>query len=230
MSKHLQQEVEKLKEKLLALTATVNRAVEEAVRSVGERNAEVAEQIMHGDADIDHSEVEIEEDCLKLLALYQPVATDLRFIIAVLKINNDIERVGDLAVNIAERAVFLCTQPQIEMPFDFAEMRTKSLGMLRQSLDAFLRQDPKLAHEVRASDDVVDAINREMYAKVSASVRKNPDHVERLLSYLAVSRHLERIADYATNIAEDVIYLVEGEIVRHLPAAASESAPTTRNH
>jgi phosphate transport system protein len=229
MSKHLQQEVETLKKKLLALTATVNRAVEEAVRSIDERSAEIAQEVVDGDSDIDRSEVEIEEDCLKLLALYQPVATDLRFIIAVLKINNDIERVGDLAVNIAERALFLCTQPQIAMPFDFAEMRRKSVGMLRHSLEAFLRQDARLAHQVRAADDQVDAINREMYAKISASVRNNPDHVERLLSYLGVSRHLERIADYATNIAEDVIYLVEGEIVRHHPATESEGIPAPGN-
>ena len=215
MSRQLQHEVEKLQKRLLALTATVQGVVQQAVRSMSEHDAELAREVVEGDVGINRIEVDIEEECLEVLALHQPVAADLRLIIAVLKINNDIERVGDLAVNIAERALFLCTQPPIEPPYDFAEMCRRSLAMLGESLDALLRLDTKLARRVRASDQRVNAINREMYAKIGAAVRKNPDHVERLLSYLAVSRHLERIADYATNIAEDVIYLVEGEIVRH---------------
>jgi phosphate transport system protein len=171
--------------------------------------------VVDGDAAVDQTEVDIEEDCLKLLALYQPVAKDLRFIITVLKVNNDLERIGDLAVNIAERALFLCSQPPVQAPFDLAEMRTEALAMLKKSLDALMRQDVALARQVRTSDDKVDDINREIYSKISAAIRANPDHVERLLSHLSVSRHLERIADHATNIAEDVLYLVEGEIVRH---------------
>jgi phosphate transport system protein len=125
--------------------------------------------------------------------------------------------VGDLAVNIAERALFLCTQEPIDVPFDFAEMRRKTLAMLRDSLGALMNMDARLARQVRALDDEVDEINREMYLKIGQAVRKDPHHIERLLSYLSASRHLERIADYATNIAEDVIYLIEGQIVRHKP-------------
>jgi phosphate transport system protein len=222
MSKHLQQEIQKLHEKLLALVAIAKAAVEKAVRSVDERNAELAKSIVDGDDGIDHAEVDLEEDCLKILALYQPVATDLRLIISVMKINNDIERIGDLAVNIAERALFLCTQPPVEAPSDLAAMRAKALAMLTASLDSLVRQDTKLAREVRAADDEVDEINRQVFGEFSAAVRRSPDQVESLLSYLSVGRHLERIADYATNIAEDVIYLTEGEIVRHKPTVPRE--------
>ena len=217
MSRHLLQEIDKLQTTLLALTATAKGAVERAVKSVDDRDAGLAQAVVDGDVELDRAEVELEEDCLKILALYQPVATDLRRIVAVMKINNDIERIGDLAVNIAERALFLCTQPPVEAPPDLAEMRTKALAMLNRSLDALVRLDAKLAHEVRAADDEVDDLNREVFREFCAAVRKNPERVDCLVSHLSVSRHLERIADYATNIAEDVIYLLEGDIVRHQP-------------
>jgi phosphate transport system protein len=217
MARHLQQDIEKLKGKLLALVANAKDAVEKAVKSVDERDACLAQAVVEGDEEIDRAEVDLEEDCLKILALYQPVATDLRLIVSVMKINNDIERIGDLAVNIAERTLFLCTEPPIEAPSDLADMRTKALAMLTGSLDSLVRQDTKRAREVRTGDDEVDDLNRQIFREFSAAVRKNPENVECLLSYLSVGRHLERIADYATNIAEDVIYLMEGEIVRHKP-------------
>jgi phosphate transport system protein len=217
MSMHLQHEIENLKNKLLALVATAKDAVEKAVKSVDERDAVLAQAVVDGDCEIDRAEVGLEEDCLKILALYQPVATDLRIIVSVMKINNDIERIGDLAVNIAERALFLCKEAPVEAPSDLAVMRAKSLSMLTGSLDSLVRQDAQFAREIRARDDEVDDLNRQLFKEFSAAVRKNPDQVERRLSYLSVGRHLERIADYATNIAEDVIYLMEGEIVRHKP-------------
>jgi phosphate transport system protein len=217
MSRHLQQEIEKLQTKLLELVATAKDAVEKAVKSVDDRDADLAQAVVDGDVEIDRAEVNLEEDCLKILALYQPVATDLRLIVSVMKINNDIERIGDLAVNIAERTLFLCTAPPVEAPSDLVDMRAKALAMLTGSLDSLVRRDTKRAREVRAGDDEVDELNRQIFREFSAAVRKNPDHVECLLSYLSVGRHLERIADYATNIAEDVIYLMEGEIVRHKP-------------
>ena len=219
MPTHLQREVEKLKNKIMALAAVVEKTVQEAVKSVGSRDAELARKIIDGDTAIDRTEVDIEEDCLKLLALYQPVATDLRFIIAAMKINNDIERVGDLAVNIAERALSLCDQPPVKEPVDFAQMNKKALAMFRASLDALMNQDAKRAHQVRAMDDEVDALNREIYDKIRAALRKNPDQVDILLNYSSISRLLERVADGSTNIAEDVIYLVEGDIVRHKPVS-----------
>jgi phosphate transport system protein len=217
MSMHLQQEIENLKNKLLTLVATAKEAVEKAVKSVDQRDAALAQAVVDGDFDLDRAEVGLEEDCLKILALYQPVATNLRVIVSVMKMNNDIERIGDLAVNIAERALFLCSGAPVEAPSDLAEMRTKALAMLTGSLDALVRLDTQRAREVRAADDEVDDINRRLFREFSAAVRKRPEQVEGLLSYLSVGRHLERIADYATNIAEDVIYLMEGEIVRHKP-------------
>lgn len=210
-------EVEKLKKKILALAAVVEDRVIKAVKAVVSCDSGLAQQLVDSDVEIDHAEVEIEEDCLKLLALYQPVAADLRFIITVLKVNNDLERIGDLAVNIAERALFLCARPPVPPPFGLSEMQTEALAMLKKSLDALMKQDVKLAREVRASDDKVDAINRDIYKRISEAIRANPDHTERLLNHLSVSRYLERIADHATNVAEDVLYLVEGEIVRHRP-------------
>ena len=188
MARHLQQEIEKLKGKLLALVANAKDAVEKAVKSVDERDACLAQAVVEGDEEIDRAEVDLEEDCLKILALYQPVATDLRLIVSVMKINNDIERIGDLAVNIAERTLFLCTEPPIEAPSDLADMRTKALAMLTGSLDSLVRQDTKRAREVRTGDDEVDDLNRQIFREFSAAVRKNPENVECLLSYLSAGR------------------------------------------
>jgi phosphate transport system protein len=160
-------------------------------------------------------EVGVEEDCLKILALHQPVAIDLRFIVAVLKINNDLERIGDLAVNIAERSAFLSKHPPVGLSLGLIEMVDKVQDMLKHSLDALIGLSSGLAQEVCASDDAVDAMNRQMYIKIQDAIRKNPEQLESLIHLLSVSRHLERIADHATNIAEDVIYMVEGQIARH---------------
>lgn len=215
MSMHLKNEIENLKSELLALAATAKNAVERAVNSVDQRDAALARAVVDGDSAIDRAEVELEEDCLKILALHQPVATNLRVIVSVMKIDNDIERIGDLAVNIAERALFLCGEAPPEAPSELAKMQVRVLAMLTDSLNALVRLDTKLAREVCAGDYEVDDINRRLFKAFSAAVRKHPEQVEALLSYLSVGRHLERIADYATNIAEDVIYLIEGEIVRH---------------
>jgi phosphate transport system protein len=215
MTQHFQKEIETLKRRLLSLGTVVEETVRSAVQAVSDRDRKLAARIIEGDMAIDNLEVSIEEECLKLLALHQPVAIDLRFLIAVIKMNSDLERIADLAVNIAERAAFLATEPPLAIPFDFPAMSEKTQAMLRRTLDALVNLDGHLAAEVCRADDEIDAINREMYAQVREGMRANPDDVERLLHMLAVSRHLERIADHATNIAEDVIYMVEGEIVRH---------------
>jgi phosphate transport system protein len=218
MSMHLQQEIETIKNRLRTLVATAKDAVEKAVKSVDERDAALAQAVVDGDFELDRAEVGLEEDCLKILALHQPVATNLRVIVSVMKMNNDIERIGDLAVNIADRGLFLCSQAPIAAPSDLARMRAKTLAMLTGSVDALVQLDTQRAREIRAADDEVDDLNRQLFQEFFAAVRKDPEQVERLLSYLSVGRHLERIADYATNIAEDVIYLMEGEIVRHKPS------------
>lgn len=217
MTKHFQNELERLKKKLLALSATVEESVERAVRSINTRDVPLAREVIENDRSIDLLEVEVEEECLKILALHQPVAVDLRFVVAVLKINNDLERIGDLAVNIAERSTYLSQKAPIEMPFDFATMEQKTRLMLEKAIDALIQMDLEVAREVGAADDEIDAINREMYNQVSKGIQDSPDQVDRLIHSLSISRHLERIADYATNIAEDVIYMIEGQIVRHQP-------------
>ncbi len=217
MGRHFETELDRLKKKILLLSSVVEESVEKAVRSVRNRDEVLAREVIDKDHLIDLNEVEVEEECLKILALHQPVAVDLRFLVAVLKINNDLERIADIAVNIAERSLFLSRHEPIDIPFDFEEMNKKSRSMLKQSLESLIHQDSKLASEVCHADDLVDQLNREMYTRVYAAIRKRPEWVEAYVNCLSISRHLERIADYATNIAEDVIYMVEGRIVRHKP-------------
>jgi len=215
MTTHLIHELENLKRQTFSLVALVEDNLSFAVKAVKERDKTMALQVVARDTEIDRTEVVVEEECLKLLALHQPVAIDLRFIVAVLKLNNDLERIGDLAVNIAERAAFLSELPPVPVPFDFDTMAKKASQMLKKSLDALVNSDVATAIDVCLADDEVDAINRDMYEQVKAAICEHPEHIDALIHLLSVSRHLERVADHATNIAEDVIYLVEGRIVRH---------------
>lgn len=215
MTMHLRNELEMLKRRILSLAALVEKHLAMAVKAVENRDDSVARTIIEKDIDIDLAEVAIEEECMKLLALHQPVAVDLRFIVSILKLNSDLERIGDLAVNMAERAIFLSKLPKVPIPFDFDGMAAKTRGMLTKSLDALINSDTGAANAVCAEDEEVDAINRHMYEQVKRAIVRHPDHVEALIHLLSVSRHLERIADHATNIAEDLIYLVEGRIARH---------------
>ena len=215
MPEHLKREIERLKKSILTLCALVEEDVRKAAQSIAERNVELARSIIDKDEIIDHMEIEVEEECLKILALYQPVAVDLRLIVSVLKINNDLERIGDLAVNIAGQAAYLAAQERVEVPFNVQGMAETVQSMLKSSVDALVNMDSDLARRVCATDDEVDAIHREMYVRVQDAILQKPEAVDRLIRYLSVSRSFERIADHATNIAEDVIYLVEGEIVRH---------------
>lgn len=215
MTKQFHAEIENLKRRLLYLSAEVEESVRRAVAAIEERDDKAAEKVIAGDHTIDKLEVAIEEECLKILALHQPVAIDLRLLITILKINNDLERIGDLAVNLAERAAFLAGKPKVSPPFDFPTMANKAAAMLKKSLDALVNADAKLAREVLASDDEVDALNRVMYLQVQQGIREHPEQLESLTHLLSASRHIERIADHATNIAEDIIYMLEGDIIRH---------------
>lgn len=216
MTRHFLREIETIKSKLLSLCALTEKSVTLATRAVAEQDAIMAQHVMDNDADIDRMEVEIEEDCLKVLALYQPVAHDLRTLVAVLKINNDLERIGDLAVNIAERAGFLATCAQgLPAVFDFDAMRSHVSEMLKNAVDAFIREDVHAARAVCKADDHVDAINKAMYKSTERMLRENTAEVSTLIHLLSVSRDLERTADHASNIAEDIIYMGTGEIVRH---------------
>ncbi len=216
MPVHLKRDIDNLKKKILFLCARVEDALRYAVKALLERDADLAIEVINGDTEIDKLEVEIEEDCLKILALYQPVAIDLRFIVAVLKINNDLERVGDLAVSISERAENLTKREKIKFPSELQQMLDKSQNMLRLSLDSLVNLDAKTAQMVCNLDNEVDELNRIMYDKIKAEINNNPDDPTPYLMMLTISKVLERIGDQATNIAEDVIYMIEGKIVRHM--------------
>ncbi len=216
MKFHLQKELDKIKEKLLTLGALVEDRVYKAVRSIELKDESVAKKIIEADNEIDEMEIELEEDCLKVLALHQPVAVDLRFIVSVIKINNDLERVADQAVNIASRVANISKRKQSEEFFhDYSPMEEKVEYMFVKSLDAFVNMDVNLAEKIIRMDDEVDKLKGEAYDIIKDAMIKRSDQIGYLLNFFLISRHLERIADYATNIAEEVIYLVEGKIVRH---------------
>src|SRR5947209_11939330 len=222
MAKHLQRDLENLQRDLLALAASVEEAIHQAIRALQGREADPAEQVIAGDAQIDQEENHIEEECLKILALHQPVAVDLRRIAAALKINTDLERMGDLADDIAERALHLARLPAVPVPEALQRMTDLTTTMVRQSLDAFVNLDPRQARRVCRLDDEVDRYNNEIIQELIEMMRESPAKVEAGLSLFSATRHLERIADHATNIAEDVVYLVEGIIIRHRPGAVAE--------
>ena len=209
-------EIESLKQRLLDLATSADRALVRAIRAV-DGTAEDARAIIANDASIDAEEVSIEEECLKLMALYQPVAGDLRLIVTILKVNGELERVADLASNIAARAIDLAADPAppADCRFDFAPIVERAHKMLRGALDAFVCHRPDLARKLILDDDAVDALNAACYADAREKLIKHPAHAGRILDGVTISHCIERIADIATNICEDVIYLEEGQIVRH---------------
>lgn len=213
--KHFSRELEKIKKQILTLGAKVEDQVRMATQAIDTHDTELAKKIIQSDYTIDELEVEIEEDCLKILALHQPVAVDLRFLIAVIKINNELERIGDQAVNIAERVDAISSDVQLDLFFDYSSMGEKAREMLKMSLDALVNMDYDLAFNVVMKDDEVDKIKHDAYDRIKLAMSNHPDKLGELINLLLISRHLERLADHATNIAEEVIYLIEGEIVRH---------------
>ncbi len=215
MTQHFHKEIERMKKKILHLTAMVEENLMMAVQSVTERNITLAETVIENDTQIDQMEVEVEEECLKTLALHQPVAIDLRFIVAVMKINNDLERIGDEASNIAQRTTELALSPRRDVPFDLDRVLQMAMRMDKRSADALVSMDADGAREICKSDDEMDELYHQSRHVIYKQVRGEPDAVEYFSHLLSVSRSLERIGDHATNIAEDVIYMVDGEIVRH---------------
>ncbi len=214
--KHFQRELDKIKKMILSLGALVEQRVNRIKTALEERDAVQAKELQHLDYEIDQIEVEIEEECLKIIALHQPVAADLRFLIAVIKINNDLERIGDQVVNIADRLVRVAKRPTAPYVFDYSEMMEKAESMLRMSLDSLVHQDLDLAVKVWHLDDEVDALQNEAYDRIKKAIGENvTEDIGYLINLLLISRHIERMADHATNIAEEVVYMIEGEIVRH---------------
>lgn len=215
MTMHFEREIDRLKRDLLSLSARVEDALRRAVKAIHERDADLGRAVARDDDQIDALEVELEEDCLKVLALYQPVAHDMRLIVAILKINNDLERIGDLASTLGKRAADLAARPNARTPMDIHRPAQIAQRMLTWAMDAFVREDVALARKVLDADDEVDDLHREAFSRAIAAMQASPEDVQPLMDTLSVSKALERIADHATNIAEDVIYLHEGAIVRH---------------
>ena len=221
---HLQRDIEKLKRRLLVLSTEVEEAVRQSIRALAERDVALARQVVEREIQTNSMEVDVEEDCLKILALHQPVAGDLRYIIAVLKMDRDLERIADLAAHIAERGLALFDLPALDIPFRLDEMGVKVQFMLKKALDAFVSLNSEAAHEVCAMDGEINAIKKDTFRQVRQAVMEVPQKFDPLMQVMHISRHLERIADHATNIAEDLIYLVEGRIVRHTPEVAGSTA------
>jgi phosphate transport system protein len=215
MTKHFIRELGKTKKMILTLGAMAEERVHLAIKAIRQKDASIAQKIITSDYELDEMEVDIEEECLKILALYQPVAIDLRFLIAMIKINNDLERIGDEAVNIAQRVGIIAKWDQPQTTFDYSLMAEKTEKMLKMSLDALVNMDTDIAFKVSILDDEVDAIKDQVYDHVKNAIDSRVDRGGYLINLLLISRHLERIADHATNIAEEVIYMIEGEIIRH---------------
>jgi phosphate transport system protein len=208
-------EIQALQESVLRQSIEVEDRLRRALVAVAQRDVALADAVEAGDGEIDRRELLIEEECLKLLALHQPVASDLRFLVGILKLNNDLERMGDLAVNIADRARRLAAAPYAGNEPMIEQMGVLVIGMLRNVFQAFMEHNPGLAAAVVASDDEVDNLNRKMITTMLGRLRSGDPSPDALLALLGVSRELERVGDHASNIAEDVIYMVEGAIVRH---------------
>ena len=215
MTHHIERQIEQLKDRILRVGTLVEEAISKSITALINRDIHIAQRVMASDEEIDRMEVEVEEECLKILALYQPVAADLRFVVAVLKINNDLERMGDLAKNIAKRVAQLTAGEPCDLPPEIRTMAMQAQDMVKECLDAVVKGDPLLARQVREEDDAVDEARQKIRRRIIQGIKENPDKVETLLRINSVSKHIERIADMATNIAEDVVYMVEGDIVRH---------------
>ena len=213
--RHFEIELQALKNRLLRMGALVEERVHGAMQALMERRLEAAESIIVGDAEVNDMQIEIDDRCLKLLALQNPMASDLRLITAAMKINADLERIGDQAVNIAENAVKVAALPPLRPMIDLPRMAEIAEGMTRDSLDAFVRRDATLARDILSRDDEVDQLKDQIFRVLLTHMMADPGTIERALGLILVSRNLERIADHATNIAEDVIFVVEAKDVRH---------------
>jgi phosphate transport system protein len=222
MAKHLQRDLDDLQRDLLALAGLVEGAIHKAIQALQERDVRLAREVIVGDTQIDTEENHIDEECLKILALHQPVAIDLRRIVAAMMINTDLERMGDLAEEIAERAIHLSHPPLLPIPEKLQNMTDLTTMMVRESLDSFVNLDTAEAQAVMRLDNEVDRYNKEIIAELIQAMKSSPALVEAGLSMFSAVRQLERIADHATNIAEDVVYLVEGEIIRHRPSFSAQ--------
>ena len=212
---HIQRDLDEVTRALLGVAAMVEDMIAKSLRALRERSVDLAHEVQRADREIDRREIEVEEECLKILALHSPVASDLRLVVTYLKVNNDLERAGDLARNLAERAESLAVLEPVEVPEEIWAMAEHIPKMLRGALDAVVGGDTELARSVIAEDEVVDRSHEAMYGVVEKMIERAPAQASASIQLLSISRYLERMADLATNVAEDVVFLVDGEVVRH---------------
>jgi phosphate transport system protein len=212
---HFQQELGSLKERLLAMGGLAEDRVRTAMQGLVDREGQLIEDVLNGDMPLNELHIEIDDLCLKLLALHSPMAADLRAVMAAIKINSDLERVGDMAVNIGEAARRYTTHPPVKKLIDIPRMATTAQSMLRDALDSYVRGDMQLAQHVLDEDDVLDSLKTQVFRELLTYMLQDPSTIEPALDLILISRHLERIGDHATNIAEDVIFMVSGRDVRH---------------
>ena len=222
METHFHKELQGLKEDLLSMAALVEEAIDTAAQSLVKRDSDLAKKTFEGEDRINGMEIDIEDKCLKLLALGQPMAGDLRFITSAMKIVTDLERMGDQAVNIAERAISLNQEPQLKPYLDIPRMAEITQSMVKDVLDAFVTQDSKLARSVCERDDLVDGLNDQVFRELLTYMMSDPQTITREVHLMIVCRCLERIADHATNIAEDVIFMVDARVIKHHADAKEE--------
>ena len=215
MTRHFEEELNELKERLLYMGSLVEAMIQYSIKILVERKEDLAKDIRKHEEDVNHIQVEIDEICLKLLALYQPTAGDLRFITSAMKINSDLERMGDQAVNIAENSLDLLKAPPLKPLIDLPRMAEIVKNMVKNCLDAFVSKDPELAGKVLQTDDQVDKFKDDIFKELLVYMSQDPNNISRAMDLVLVSRNLERIGDHATNIAEDVIFMVSGKDIMH---------------
>jgi len=215
MHRHFDEELKDLNAKLLRMGGMVEDQIQGALRALVERDSDLAREIIENDHRVNTLDVEVDEDCLRLLALQQPAARDLRFITTAMKISTELERMSDLAENICERALELNEEPQLKPYIDIPRMATWALQMVREALDAFVGSDVPLARKVCADDDFVDDLTEQLFRELLSFMLEDPQTTSRAIRITFIAKYLERIADHATNVAELVVYMVEGKIIRH---------------
>ena len=215
MTVHLQRDLDSLKKDIVHLGSLVQNSTQSVVEFLGTKSEQQLQEVLEYEDRINELEVDIEEHCLKVLALHQPVAIDLRFIIVIMKVNNDLERMGDQAVNISHRVKSLIDGPELPVSLPIDEMTNAVQRMVSLSLEALVSQDPAIAREVVDMDDIVDDLNAQTYDLIRETIQANPSLVNSAMSMATISSNLERIGDLCTNIAEEVIFMVEGQVIRH---------------
>ena len=216
MERHFDEEMTALKEKILRMGAMVEEQIQNAIKALVDRNSDLAHQVIANDHRVNTMDVEIDEECHRLIALHQPMARDLRFLTTAMKITTELERMSDMAENICERALELNQEPQLKPYTDLPRMATWAQRMVKESLDAFVNRDSTLARKVCADDDAIDNLTKQIFRELLSYMLEDPQTVTRAIRVSFVSKYIERVADHATNVAEMVVYMVEGKIIRHM--------------